>query len=107
MALAKYTEDNYNIALERWNERQAKRREQTERMQQEPVNYRQCIDGSITGSNKCVGFCSYYGHSGFLTADLRRQHDCLGKQCTNYIPKHKNKKKERSVKECRYQEARN
>ena len=48
-----------------------------------------CIDGRITGSGNCVGFCMYYIHPGFLTSDLRKQHDCIGKQCNHYIEKSK------------------
>lgn len=48
---------------------------------------RRCIDGRITGSNKCVGYCQYLGHPGFLTEKNRREHDCLGKGCRYYVPK--------------------
>lgn len=52
---------------------------------------RRCIDGHITGCGKCVGYCQYAGHSGFLTQELRREHDCLGKGCFYYLPKIKQK----------------
>ena len=48
---------------------------------------RKCIDGRITGCSKCVGYCEYDGHPGFLTEKLRRKHDCLNKQCYYYIAK--------------------
>lgn len=48
---------------------------------------RRCIDGTVTGCNKCVGYCQYRGHPGFLTAKQRLEHDCIGKQCFYYIPK--------------------
>lgn len=46
-----------------------------------------CINGRTTGSEKCVGYCKYAGHPGFLTDKLRREHDCLGKCCFHYVPK--------------------
>ena len=56
------------------------------------VYTRRCIYGKVTGCGNCVGFCRYYGHPGFLTKELRKQHNCLGKKCIYYIPK------ERSLK---------
>ena len=50
---------------------------------------RRCIDGSHTGCNKCVGYCTYYEHRGFLTKELRKQHDCLKKGCRYYVNKEK------------------
>lgn len=48
---------------------------------------RRLIDGRITGCGKCVGFCQYHNHSGFLTKEQRKEHDCLRKQCFYYVPK--------------------
>lgn len=48
---------------------------------------RVCIDGRVTGCGKCVGYCQYSGHPGFLTKDLREQHDCLNRNCYHYVPK--------------------
>lgn len=48
---------------------------------------RRCIDNSITGCGKCVGYCQYSAHPGFLTEKLRRQHNCIGKQCFYYLAK--------------------
>ena len=48
---------------------------------------RKCIDGSLTGSGKCVGYCQYSGHEGYLTKEHRKVHNCLGKGCYYYIPK--------------------
>ena len=53
-------------------------------------NERKCINGRVTGSNKCVGYCQYEEHPGFLTKELRRQHDCIKKKCCYYIGKSKN-----------------
>lgn len=44
-----------------------------------------CIDNSITGCNKCVGYCEYRGHPGFLTRNLIRQYDCINKYMAFYI----------------------
>ena len=48
---------------------------------------RRCIDGSIVGLTKCVGYCRYKGHMGFLTKKLRQQHNCIKKECVFYVPK--------------------
>ncbi len=48
---------------------------------------RRLIDGKITGCGKCVGYCKYQDHAGFLTKDLRKEHNCLGKGCFYYISK--------------------
>lgn len=52
---------------------------------------RRCIDNSITGGNKCVGYCQYAEHPGFLTEELRKKHNCIGKQCFHYVAKPKKK----------------
>lgn len=51
---------------------------------------RRCINGNVVGPCKCVGYCRFDGHPGFLTDKLRHQHDCIRKQCNYYIPKIKN-----------------
>lgn len=48
---------------------------------------RKCIDGKITSCGNCVGYCMYCEHSGFLTKELRKEHNCIGKQCHHYIEK--------------------
>ena len=50
---------------------------------------RRCIDGHITGCGKCVGYCRYHEHPGYLTKDLRKQHNCIKKSCYYYVPKGK------------------
>lgn len=55
--------------------------------QSRTVHNRRCIDGRITGSNKCVGYCEYIEHSGFLTLEQRKQHRCIEKGCFYYINK--------------------
>jgi len=52
---------------------------------------RRCIDNSVTGCNRCVGYCQYAEHPGFLTEELRKKHNCLGKQCFHYVAKPKKK----------------
>ncbi len=56
---------------------------------------RRCIDGHITGSNKCVGYCEFCFHSGYLTEKLREKKDCLEKGCNYYLPKIKLKRPEK------------
>ena len=48
---------------------------------------RRCIDGKVTGCGKCVGYCKYAGHPGFLTENLRTAHNCIGNGCNYYLPK--------------------
>ncbi len=48
---------------------------------------RKCIDNRIVGSNKCVGYCSFEEHRGFLTQKLRKKHNCIKKKCHYYIQK--------------------
>lgn len=52
---------------------------------------RRCIDNSITGCNRCVGYCQYAEHPGFLTEELRKKHNCIGKRCFHYVAKPKKK----------------
>lgn len=53
-----------------------------------------CIDGRVTGCGKCVGYCQYGEHPGFLTKDLRKQHDCVKRKCYHYVPKTKKEKRQ-------------
>ena len=53
---------------------------------------RRCIDGHITGSGNCVGYCMYDVHSGFLTRELREAHNCIENGCFYYLRKIKPKK---------------
>lgn len=48
---------------------------------------RRCIDGKITGCGKCVGYCTFSIHEGFLTKELRKKHNCVKKDCLYYVPK--------------------
>ncbi len=54
------------------------------------IHERRCIDNKITGSNKCLGYCMYKEHSGFLTKELMQKHDCIKKKCDYFVskPKH-------------------
>lgn len=56
-----------------------------------------CIDGHRTSCGNCVGYCRYSGHEGFLTRELRKEHNCLGKQCDYYLPKPRKKRRETIV----------
>ena len=66
-----------------------------------PSEYtRRCINGKTIGCNKCVGYCQYEGHPGFLTKEQRQQHDCIGKECRYYVAKPKKQRCEvRTFKE--------
>lgn len=48
---------------------------------------RRCIDGHITGSGNCVGYCIYNVHSGFLTKELLKAHNCIENNCFYYLQK--------------------
>lgn len=52
-------------------------------------HHRRCINGQITGCGKCVGYCSYNGHPGYLTNKLRKEHNCIKKKCFYYVAKNK------------------
>lgn len=56
-----------------------------------------CINGHRTSCGNCVGYCRYSGHEGFLTRELRQEHNCLGKQCSYYLPKPRKERKEIAV----------
>ena len=43
----------------------------------------------IHGCGKCVGYCAYKGHEGYLTSELRKQHNCLEKECYHYVKREK------------------
>jgi len=60
--------------------------EQIEANQRSGYN-RTCINGRTTGCGKCVGYCQYDGHPGYLTELLRKKHNCIEKECFHYIPK--------------------
>lgn len=48
-----------------------------------------CIDGSLHGCGRCVGYCTYDGHAGFLTAELQGEHQCIEKGCFYHFSKPK------------------
>lgn len=48
-----------------------------------------CIDGSLHGCGRCVGYCAYDGHAGFLTAELQDKHRCIEKGCFYHSSKPK------------------
>lgn len=52
-----------------------------------PKYARRCIDGKVVGCSKCVGYCQYDGHPGFLTDKQRKEHRCLEKECFYYVQK--------------------
>lgn len=53
---------------------------------------RPCIDGKISGCGKCVAYCSYEGHPGFLTDELQKKKNCIEKGCRHFIQKPRNVK---------------
>lgn len=48
---------------------------------------RQCIDGSVRGCSKCIGYCNFDEHPGFLTEELMKKHKCFEKSCDYFIAK--------------------
>lgn len=67
---------------------------QYERQSNSRIN-RRCIDGSLTSCGKCVGYCQYREHPGFLTQKQRKEHDCINKRCHYYLPKPQKPKQEK------------
>ncbi len=65
---------------------------------QNHTHNRRCIDGTVTGCGKCVGYCQFSVHSGFLTEEQRKEHNCLGKSCYYYLPKPKTEKTKSDIK---------
>ena len=59
---------------------------------QNQTHNRRTIDGTITGCGKCVGYCQFSEHSGFLTEEQRKEHNCIGKGCHYYLSKPKSEK---------------
>lgn len=59
---------------------------------QNHTHNRRTIDGTITGCGKCVGYCQFSEHSGFLTKEQRKEHNCIGKGCHYYLSKPKTEK---------------
>ena len=59
---------------------------------------RRCIDNTTTGSNKCVGYCKYDNHPGFLTAKHMKEHNCTNKACYYFIAKSSKRKIQDSEK---------
>ena len=53
---------------------------------------RTCINGAVTGCGKCIGYCQYKGHPGYLTEQLRKEYKCIEKECFYYVPKPRHKK---------------
>lgn len=53
---------------------------------------RRCIDNTIVGCSRCVGYCQYDGHPGFLTEKHRKKHNCIGKGCHYYLAKPERKR---------------
>lgn len=60
------------------------------------------IDGIQTSISKCNGYCSYCQHSGYLTDELMKKHNCKSKECIYYYIKEKeeHKKNKCYIKEC-------
>ena len=48
---------------------------------------RTCIDGSVTGRNRCTGYCNYAEHRGFLTATLTAERRCVERNCVHHAPR--------------------
>ena len=65
---------------------------------QNHTHNRRCIDGTVTGCGKCVGYCQFSEHSGFLTKQQRKEHNCIGKGCYYYLPKPKTERTKSNIK---------
>lgn len=60
------------------------------------------IDGVQTSISKCNGYCSYCQHSGYLTDELIKKHECKSKECIYYYIKEKEEKQKNYcyIKKC-------
>lgn len=65
---------------------------------QNHTHNRRCIDGTITSCGKCVGYCQFSEHRGFLTKEQRKEHNCIVKGCYYYLPKPKAGKTRSTIK---------
>lgn len=104
MAWAKYFEDNQDYFSENNYGRESALRgvdasgivystgqmgySSIEQTQKSP-HHRRCINGQITGCGNCVGYCSFHEHPGYLTQQLRKEHNCIKKGCHYYRAKEK------------------
>lgn len=70
--------------------------EKYERQRDSKYN-RVCIDGSVTGCGRCVGYCQFNGHPGFLTEKHLKQRNCIKKDCNYYIAKPNKQKSQVTV----------
>ena len=104
MALGKYMEDNLDYFAENNRDRESSLRGvdisgivystgQTNYSSFESKytspHRRRCIDGQITGCGNCVGYCTFHEHPGYLTQQLRKEHNCVKNNCFYYHPKEK------------------
>lgn len=62
-------------------------------------NCNRTISGVIVGCARCVGYCHFSGHPGFLTEKQRKQHNCLGKACNYYVAKQQKAQRAKPEKE--------
>lgn len=60
---------------------------------------RRGIDGKIIGCSRCVGYCKYNMHPGFLTSEMRKVHRCIEKGCNYYLQKDRYTKHNKGVSE--------
>ena len=58
---------------------------------------RRSIDGKMVSCTKCVGYCCYEEHEGFLTTMQRDSHDCIEKECIYYLPKLREQKRKKAA----------
>ena len=54
------------------------------------------INGKVVGCSRCVGYCKYDIHPGFLTLEMRKEHRCIEKGCNYYLPKDRYIKSDKS-----------
>lgn len=63
-----------------------------------------CIDGTLHGQSKCVGFCAYEYHRGFLTVQQERAHQCRERSCIHHHPKPPAKRRGKDTERARTEE---
>ena len=51
------------------------------------------IDGVLTATSKCTGYCSNNLHKGYLTKQLMQKHNCIGNECSCFFKRIREDKK--------------
>ena len=62
-------------------------------------DHNRTISGQNVGCSRCVGYCQFSEHPGFLTEKQRAEHNCIGKGCNYYIAKQQRSRRTKQIQE--------